>query len=183
MKVWKNMELQEIIDFVSSYPTAKQGCKALGLSQAVYSKVKTISNSSLKNKVDNGEMSLDKAYRADKDYLFSEDYSLSILSDKAKEEVGKVSSSTARAIRWGMIDVKSFIDHYETVGYGKKTQQKAIEAHYYLMYEGHQSNYLQLRGIDEEFRTIKLVYGSIQKKHREMLKQGIYCKGDEIGNN
>ncbi len=178
MKIWKTMKLQEIVDFVSSYPTRAVGCKQLGIPLGSYQQVVFISvngNAKIFSEVESGKATLSRAYKSlYKGNICSID-SLSVLSDKARLEVGKVSDFTAHVIKWGLVDIESYIDHYMTTGYMKQAQAKALDSHYWLMYEGFESNYLQMLGVVTAFSNIEKVAGKITTKDRERLKKGIFC--------
>ena len=175
MKVWKTMKLQEIVDFVSSYPTVKQGYVAIGISQGQYSMVCEIVKSKKNKLVDDDGMSIFRAYQKTKNVIFSKADSLSVLSDKARLEVGEVSDKATHVIKWGLVDIESYIDHYMMPKYMKKVQAKALDSHYWLMYEGFESNYLQMLGVVTAFSNIEKVAGKITTKDRERLKKGIFC--------
>jgi len=177
-KLIKDFGLQGIVDFVESYPTRKEGCKQLGLPLSGFEKILYVINhldSKKISSIESGKLSLTKAHDDCRGYIFFKTNSLDILSKKAKESIGEMSDKAAHVVKWGLVDMESFINHYMKTGYGKQTQAAALTAHYWLMYEGYESNYLQMLGVTRAYEDIIAVNGKFTERDRDRLKKGVFC--------
>ena len=172
--------VQGIVDYVSTYRTTKEGIKKLSISSAAFSQIQRLVNSDNKELIKSVD-SLETPLYSANDIIGGKqrdpDDPLRMLSDKAREIVGDAGSRVQRTVRWGLVDIELYIDSYLTQHYMKRTQDKALKIHFWLMYEGHESNYLQMLGIHTQMELFMAVNGGkITKKNRETLKNGIYCQ-------
>jgi hypothetical protein len=90
-----------------------------------------------------------------------------------------MSDFVSHVVKWGFLDIDSYIDHFMVEGYKEKIQLKAIGIHRTLMLSGHESNYCQMKGV---FAYLTLMYeskGSITDEDRKIVKQGCFCPKDK----
>ncbi len=177
-KLIKDFGLQGIVDFVESYPTRKEGCKQLGISNETFNQFKYVLNrasAKILRDVNFGRVPYSRAYREIGNHKILKTNSLDVLSKKAQESIGKMSDFASHVVKWGLVDMESFINHYMKPKYGKQTQAAALTAHYWLMYEGYESNYLQMLGVTRAYEDIIAVNGKFTERDRDRLKKGVFC--------
>jgi len=168
MKVWRQMALQDIVDYVSS-KSLHTALKELELSKPTYDKIKFLSERGeiqliqerlfATSTVAREFQAINKSEKAVKQDFLGKD----TFSAKERECIGELTPYVARLTKWGRDDIKLFLSNYGKKNCQERSILKAIESHRKLMECEHKNNYVVLFSIYSLF--------NLENVGREMLGQ------------